>query len=117
MRTPDEVMADYRQFRGMCKELAESAAAEDRSLTVVRGHYFCLVWARDEPHWWCKREDGTIVDPSARQFPSNGAGVYEEFDGIVECANCGKEMPEADARFDGRYAFCSTRCNMRFVGL
>jgi len=115
-RSPEEQMSDYREFRGKCKELAESTTLADPSLVLVRGHYYCHVYG-EQPHWWCARPDGTIVDPSARQFPSNGMGVYTPFDGTVECAECGKEMQEHDAKFDGNYAFCSTKCNMRFVGL
>lgn len=110
-------MSDYLQFRGKCKELSEAEVARDPSLRLVRGHYFCPLWNREEPHWWCVRPDGAIVDPSARQFPSKGTGIYTEFNGMVSCAQCGKEVPEEEARFDSRYAFCSSRCNMRFVGL
>lgn len=109
-------MADYRQYRGECKKQAEAAVLKDPTLKIVRGHYYCHAYGR-QPHWWCERQDGTVVDPSARQFPSNGTGVYEPFDGVVECAECGKEVEEKDARFESNYAFCSLRCNMRFVGL
>ena len=109
--------AGYKEFRGRCKELSEAAVADDPTLRLVRGHYFCPLWCSDEPHWWCVRPDGSIHDPSARQFPSNGNGVYTEFDGMCECANCGKSVPEADATFDSRYAFCSYECNGRFVGV
>ena len=107
----------YLEFRGRCKELSEAACAADPTLTLVRGHYFCPMWNSDEPHWWCVRQDGTIFDPSKDQFPSRGLGIYTPFDGRIACAECGKEIDESEARFDSNYAFCSTRCNMRFVGL
>lgn len=107
----------YLEFRGRCKEMSEAACSEDTTLTLVRGHYFCPMWNTDEPHWWCVRQDGTILDPSKNQFPSRGLGIYTPFDGRVSCAECGKEIDEDEARFDSNYAFCSTRCNMRFVGL
>lgn len=113
----EEQVENYLKYRGKCKELSEQAYAEDPTLTLVRGHYYCPIWDSDEQHWWCKKPDGTIVDPSKLQFPSAGLGEYREFDGIVTCAQCGKEMKEEDAHFDSRYAFCSTICNMRFVGL
>lgn len=116
MRTAEQQMADYRQFRGKCKELAEDAVLRDPTLRIVRGHYYCYAYGK-QPHWWCETPDGTVVDPSAWQFPSNGHGVYEPFDGVVKCAECGKEMQESGARFESNYAFCSTRCNLRFVGL
>lgn len=112
-----EQQTDYMKYRGKCKEFCDAAVAADPSLTLVRGHYFCPLWSRDEPHWWCTRPDGSIVDPTALQFPSKGHGIYTHFDGHVECAECGKDMIEADARFDSNYAFCSTRCNAKFVGI
>ena len=109
--------SDYLKFRGKCKEMSEAAVLEDPTLRLVRGHYWCPLWDRNEQHWWCVKPDGTIVDPTARQFPSRGLGTYTEFNGIVTCDQCGKEVPEAKARFDSNYAFCSSACNMRFVGL
>lgn len=117
MRTPDEIAADYKEFRGRCKELAEKAFRKADDLRLVRGHYFCPIWNTEEPHWWCEREDGSIVDPSARQFPSNGAGIYTEFDGMCTCSNCGKEIREEEASFDSNYVFCSYRCHGQFVGI
>lgn len=107
----------YTQFRGKCKAASEALCATIPSLDLVRGHYFCPIWNSNEPHWWCTQPDGTIIDPTAAQFPSNGNGIYTPFNGIVECAQCGKEMEEEDASFEGNYAFCSTYCKMRFVGL
>lgn len=117
MRTPEQITDDYTKFRGKCKEMCDDLLVEDPTLTLVRGHYFCLAWGTDEPHWWLKKQDGTIVDPSCRQFPCNGSGIYTEFNGMVECAECGKEMKEEDSRFESRYVFCDVKCNMRFVGL
>jgi hypothetical protein len=108
---------DYLKFRGKCREMAEAAILQDPTLRLVRGHYYCPLWNTEEAHWWCVRPDGSIFDPTARQFPSKGLGEYVEFDGVVECAQCGKEIPEEEARFDSRYAFCSSACNRRFVGL
>lgn len=58
----------YKRFRGKCREMSEKAVLEDPTLTLVRGFYFCPIWNSEEPHWWCKRADGTIVDPTAAQF-------------------------------------------------
>jgi hypothetical protein len=110
-------LSDYIQFRGRCKELSEAACKADPTLRLVRGHYFCPIYNTDEPHWWCVRADGTIEDPSKQQFPSNGFGIYTEFTGIIACAECGNESPEAECRIEGRYGFCSTACALRFVGL
>lgn len=108
---------DYMKFRGKCRELSEAAVAADPTLRLVRGYYWCPVWNTQEAHWWTVRADGTVYDPSAAQFPSRGLGTYTEFSGLVQCAECGKEMPESDAHFDSRYAFCSGECNGRFVGV
>lgn len=63
------------------------------------------------------RGNGEIHDPTKDQFPSKGTGEYEEFNGIVECAQCGKEMAEEDAQFAGNYAVCSARCYGALVGV
>ena len=111
-------MSDYAAYRGKCKEMVDALIATDPTLTAVRGHYWCPIWNRDDAHWWAIDRAGTIIDPSARQFPSKGSGAYTPFDGRVPCAECGSEMMEADvALFEGNYAFCSTKCAMRFVGL
>ena len=109
--------SDYEKYRGKCKEFCDNLVTSDPSLTLVRGHYYCPIWNTDEPHWWCVDKEGKIVDPTKDQFPSKGLGVYTPFDGIVTCSECGKELKEEDAQFESRYAFCSDRCHMRFVGL
>lgn len=115
-RTEEEIAADYIQFRGKCKELCEAAINDDPTLTLVRGHYVCPFWG-EQAHFWTVRADGTVFDPSCRQFPSNGHGIYIPFSGKVNCAECGKELLESEASFDSRYAFCSGECHGRFVGV
>lgn len=116
MRTQDQILEDYKEFRGKCRELCKVEMDKDSTLTLVRGHYCCSAWG-EQPHWWCVRADGTILDPSCRQFPSNGAGVYVPLDGWVECSQCGKQIKEEDASFESNYAFCSGECRGRFVGV
>ena len=113
----DTQQSDYLKYRGKCKSLSEQWVAEHPEYRLVRGYYFCPIWNNEDAHWWTVAQDGTIYDPSKDQFPSKGMGIYTEFDGTVECAQCGKTIQEEDARFDSRYAFCSGDCNMRFVGL
>lgn len=114
---------NYLLYRGKCKEYCQELAITNPSLEIVRGFYHEPIWNTKEQHWWCKTPEGKIVDPTVKQFPSwqmaeqSPEMFYEEFDGICECDNCGKRIPEAEARFDSNYVFCSTRCNMRFVGL
>lgn len=110
-------MTDYQRYRGKCKELSEAWVQAHPEYRLVRGYYFCPIWNREEPHWWTVDRDGTIYDPSAKQFPSGGAGIYTEFDGVVSCAECGRQMAEDEAEFYGNYAFCSGECFGRFVGV
>lgn len=113
----DVELSDYQKYRGKCKILAEAACANDPELRLVRGFYHCPIWGKEQ-HWWCEYPDGRVVDPSVRQYPTKGVGAtYEEFDGWCECDECGKRIREEEARFDSRYVFCSSKCNMRFVGL
>ena len=126
MRTEQEIAADYVTYRGKCKELCEAAMREDSNLKLVRGHITVPAWPSDpfQPHWWCTKPDGAIVDPSWRQFPFQQqppARLYEEFNGHVECAECGE--PGMHQEFGGtyfaysNYCFCSNACAQRFVGL
>ena len=108
---------DYMKYRGKCKEFCEKAIAEDPSLTLVRGWYFCPVWNRNEQHWWTKRPDGTIYDPTAKQFGSKGTGEYTEFDGYFNCAECGKRIHEKECVPMGNYVCCSDSCARRLVGV
>jgi hypothetical protein len=108
---------DYALYRGRCRELSEKACCDDPTLTLVRGHYYCPIWNREEPHWWTTRPDGTIHDPSSKQFPSKGLGVYTPFNGVIPCSNCGKEMKEEEATIEGNHAFCSYTCHGIFVGV
>lgn len=107
--------SDYMQFRGKCKEMSEAAVLSDPTLRLVRGYYHCPFWGKQE-HWWAQRPDGTIVDPTARQFPSKGCGEYEEFDGKIECEQCGKLVSEEEACITGHHVFCSSECYARCVG-
>lgn len=117
MTTPrtTEATSDYLTYRGKCKEMSEALCSQDSSLTLVRGHYHCPIWG-EQPHWWCRKPSGEIVDPTKDQFPSRGIGEYVEFSGTVECSNCGKKIREDEAHFESRYAFCSYECHGQFMG-
>jgi hypothetical protein len=109
--------SDYLKYRGKCRELSEAAVAADPSLRLVRGYYTCPFWRTTEAHWWTVRPDGSIHDPTKDQFPSRGLGIYEEFDGWLECSECGKRIREDEADIEGNYIFCSYLCHGRFVGV
>ena len=110
-------MTDYEKYRGRCKELSQAAVDADPSLTLVRGWYWCPIWNREEEHWWCKRKDGSIYDPTVRQFPSMGCGEYKEFDGWTNCEFCRKRIHEDYIQMCGRFPVCSTKCALSLVGL
>lgn len=107
--------SDYLKYRGKCKEMSEALVVADSSLILVRGHYICPVWG-EQQHWWCKKLDGTIVDPTKDQFPSKGTGQYVEFDGICNCEYCHKEVPEAEVYAVDHHVYCSGDCYAHDVG-
>jgi hypothetical protein len=109
--------SDYLKFRGKCKEAVDELVSKNPKLRAVRGHYWCPIWNSNEQHWWCVDADGTIIDPTAKQFPSAGLGEYTEFNGEVSCDECGCTGKEGDFSFESNYAFCSYICHGRFVGV
>jgi hypothetical protein len=95
---------------GKCHEATEELVAAFPELRRVRGFYLCGVWGQRE-HWWCVAPDGSIVDPTAGQFPSKGFGVYSELDPdepepTGKCLDCGEYV------YDGN-TFCDTTCEAR----
>jgi hypothetical protein len=108
--------SDYLEYRGKCKELAEQAVKDNPTLRLVRGHYLCPIWGQ-QAHWWAVSPDGTIVDPSVKQFPTAGVGAeYVEFDGNIECEFCHKMVAEEDAYMAPPHAYCSYECYGHDVG-
>lgn len=93
VRWIDEHVPDYSAAYGQCAAVTKRMLQAFPELSRVRGHYYCPAWGCRE-HWWLEDPDGVIVDPTARQFPSGGAGVYEPWDESQEeptgvCPNCG----------------------------
>lgn len=112
------IETDYIKYRGKCKEMSEALIKENPELRLVRGYYYEPLWNREEQHWWCEDKFGNIIDPTAKQFPSGGiTQFYREFDGTVECEECGKTINEADVIMMGRFPVCSSKCACRLVGL
>lgn len=97
--------------------MCEKLLASDPSLTLVRGYYFCPAWNTENPHWWLRDTEGNIIDPTKKQFPSKGHGIYTEFDGKIKCEVCGKKVDEKEAIIVGNYGCCSQACALRLVGL
>lgn len=106
-------MSDGYKLRGRCREMSEALVVDDPSLLLVRGWYDDPIWGPQE-HWWCKRADGTIVDPTSSQFPVGGVSEwYREFTGMYPCAECGGEFTEGT----GYEMCCSGECYGRMVGV
>lgn len=97
---------------GTCREVTEAMRVAFPELRRVRGHYDCPVWG-SRSHWWLVDADGSIVDPTASQFPSRGTGGYREWDESAEeptgiCMNCRAYV------FDGDN-FCSKSCYNEYM--
>lgn len=106
--------SDYMKYRGKCQELSMELVEKDPSLALVRGFYICPLWGK-QAHWWVRKQDGTIIDPSVKQFPTAGVCAdYEEFNGECSCEECGKIIKEEDL-VSGRV--CSYECYGKMVGV
>lgn len=97
---------------GQCADATQRMANVFPTLTRVRGHYHCPVWGM-RAHWWLIDEDGTIVDPTSRQFPSAGLGVYEPWqegdnEPTGKCMHCGNYCYNGDVA-------CSESCQREIV--
>lgn len=114
MTVDEENQSNYLKYRGKCKVMSEALVAEDPTLTLVRGHYYDFAWG-EQAHWWCVKADGTIIDPTALQFPSRGTGEYVPFNGWYVCETCGDEVKEEDMIPCGNYPTCSEKCAYALV--
>jgi hypothetical protein len=74
----NEYEIDYNIYRGKSKEIAELAIKIDPNLRLVYGQYYCPIRNKTEMHWWTIDYTGKIYDPTRRQFPSEGQGIYTE---------------------------------------
>ena len=73
---------------GQCKEVTRQMAETFPELKRIRGHYYCWAWG-ERAHWWLADTNGTIIDPTAQQFPSKGKGEYVTVGGEwKKCSAC-----------------------------
>ena len=54
---------------GHCREAVRALVASFPELKAVPGHVECPIPWRRRAHWWAVAPDGTVVDPTASQFP------------------------------------------------
>ena len=108
----------YEKYRGKCKEYSEKLIKERPELRLVRGFYYCPVAKVEEMHWWCEDSDGLIIDPTAKQYFSEGKGNYREFKGVYTCSNCKQDVLETSTNklINGRHVFCNDNCYKDFMG-
>lgn len=79
---------------GKCKEACQEMMVAFPELKLVPGHIYDAGIGK-RSHHWCVAEDGTIVDPTATQFPL--LSEYEPWKPGDEvragkCMNCGDEI-------------------------
>lgn len=99
-----------------CEQATRDMVEAFPELERVRGHYHDPMHGMRRQHWWCVAPDGTIVDPTARQFADAGLfGEYEPLDPneptpIGRCMECGQ------LRYEGSPPpFCSKECEKDYV--
>ncbi len=97
----------YESVYGRCAEATKKMVEAFPELKRVAGHYYDLAIGERE-HWWCVAPDGSVVDPTAAQFPTKGRGVYAELDPDApvptgRCMDCGAYVYNCDT-------FCSPEC-------
>ncbi len=97
---------------GKCAEATIEMKNRFPELKRVRGHYYCVIWG-ERTHWWLVDEENNIVDPTAIQFPTKGAGIYDEIDetGPIptgKCPNCSEYC------YDNNYC-CSESCHREYA--
>lgn len=108
---------------GQCEDAAKAMAQEFPELTSVPGHVWAGPWGQRQ-HWWLTTADGTIVDPTATQFPVHVDDlIYEAFQPghsvvVGRCRECGddieKKLNSLDEPIEIR-DFCSSRCENAYT--
>lgn len=95
----------------MCRRISEEMCEAFPELRRVRGHYYG--GGMQHAHWWCELPDGTVVDPTAAQFPPGGRYVeYTGPDPLGKCPNCGELVWEDKG---GGRDFCDRVCHDAYL--
>jgi hypothetical protein len=98
---------------GNCARATEEMVKAFPELRRVPGFVFDGRWGQRE-HWWCVAPDGTIVDPTASQFPVLfNYREYKEGDEVRvgKCMDCGDDLYGQPG---GERYFCDSRCEERY---
>lgn len=108
----DENYSTYELSYGECEQATIKMQELFPELKRIRGHYYDTSWGERE-HWWLIDENDEIIDPTAKQFPTNGRGVYVPWvEGDPEptgkCLNCGGYV------YNGDYC-CSENCENEMI--
>lgn len=90
-----ELLQRYRTSAHNCAQFSRALAERFSSLKAVAGFYFSPNGASRGEHWWTEDADGNIIDPTADQFPCQGAGRYVRYSPNLhktvkgKCMGCG----------------------------
>lgn len=111
----DRARAAKSSVFGRCREATDEMAAAFPELRRTPGHVLVLDWGR-RAHWWLVAPDGSVVDPTAAQFPA--IIEYEPFEPGVEvrvgrCMNCGEDLYAYPQSLDEQLTkpmFCGDVC-------
>lgn len=99
---------------GLCADATRRMVVAFPELKRVAGTAYSAM--RTTEHWWCVAPDGTVVDPTARQF--SGCGVVEYVPWkpgdevrVGRCMNCGEDIYERVESLQGsRREICGETC-------
>lgn len=112
-------VAKHQSLLGLCSSATTEMVAAFPELQRVPGRVLTAAWGERE-HWWCVAPDGTVVDPTASQFPGGVAEYIPWRPGsevrVGKCINCGEVIyarpQELGKPPQGLYStsFCDARC-------
>ncbi len=121
------IAPEPHRVRGHCRMATGAMIEAFHELRQVRGYYLCPHWG-EQQHWWCVALDGSVVDPTAHQFPSKGQGLYRELAGdelpVGKCMDCGSDTFSYEVDGNGDRTgqpnvhapeFCDAICKQRTV--
>lgn len=107
----------YGSSHNNCGLFSRELARQFPELRAVAGFYFSPGGASHGEHWWLETAAGTIVDPTADQWPSHGRGRYERYDParhlVVKgtCPCCGAGLYSRASAYP-----CSRDCDEELAG-